>query len=41
MVFLLQISRKKLDEEIDSILSTGIEVKKEYSVGKDISFVIY
>ena len=30
--------RKKLDEEIDSILSTGIEVKKNISVGKDISF---
>ncbi len=30
--------RKKLDEEIDSILSTGIEVKKNVSVGKDISF---
>ena len=30
--------RKKLDEEIDSILSTGIEVKKKISVGKDISF---
>lgn len=30
--------RKKLDEEIDSILSTGIEVKKDISVGKDISF---
>lgn len=29
--------RKKLDEEIDSILSTGIEVKKNISVGKDIS----
>ena len=30
--------RKKLDEEIESILSTGIEVKKNISVGKDISF---
>lgn len=30
--------RKKLDEEIDSILSTGIEVKKNISVGKNISF---
>ena len=30
--------RKKLGEEIDSILSTGIEVKKNVSVGKDISF---
>ena len=30
--------RKKLDEEIASILSTGIEVKKNISVGKDISF---
>lgn len=30
--------RKKLDEEIDAILSTGIEVKKNISVGKDISF---
>ena len=30
--------RKKLDEEIDSILSTGIEVKKNIRVGKDISF---
>ena len=30
--------RKKLDEEIDLILSTGIEVKKNISVGKDISF---
>lgn len=30
--------RKKLDEEIDSILSTGIDVKKNISVGKDISF---
>ena len=30
--------RKKLDEEIDSILSTGIEDKKNISVGKDISF---
>lgn len=30
--------RKKLDKEIDSILSTGIEVKKNISVGKDISF---
>ena len=30
--------RKKLDEEIDSILSTVIEVKKNISVGKDISF---
>ena len=30
--------RKKLDEEIDSVLSTGIEVKKNISVGKDISF---
>ena len=30
--------RKNLDEEIDSILSTGIEVKKNISVGKDISF---
>ena len=30
--------RKKLDDEIDSILSTGIEVKKNISVGKDISF---
>ena len=30
--------RKKLDEEIDSILSTGIEVKKNISIGKDISF---
>ena len=30
--------RKKLDEDIDSILSTGIEVKKNISVGKDISF---
>lgn len=30
--------RKKLDEEIDSMLSTGIEVKKNVSVGKDISF---
>ena len=30
--------RKKLDEEIDSILSIGIEVKKNISVGKDISF---
>ncbi len=30
--------RKKLDEEIHSILSTGIEVKKNISVGKDISF---
>ena len=30
--------RKKLDAEIDSILSTGIEVKKNISVGKDISF---
>lgn len=30
--------RKKLDEEIYSILSTGIEVKKNISVGKDISF---
>lgn len=30
--------RKKLDEEIDSILSTGIEVKKNISVGNDISF---
>lgn len=30
--------RKKLDEEIDSILSTGIEVKKNVSVGRDISF---
>ena len=30
--------RKKLDEEIDSILSTGIEVKKNISAGKDISF---
>ena len=30
--------RKKLDEEIDSILSTGIEVKKNINVGKDISF---
>lgn len=30
--------RKKLDEEIDSILSTGIEVKKNISVAKDISF---
>ena len=30
--------RKKLDEEIGSILSTGIEVKKNISVGKDISF---
>lgn len=30
--------RKKLDEEIDSILSTGIEVKKNISVGKDVSF---
>ena len=30
--------RKKLDEEIDSILSTGIEVKKNISVGKDLSF---
>lgn len=30
--------RKKLDEEIDSILSTGMEVKKNISVGKDISF---
>ena len=30
--------RKKLEEEIDSILSTGIEVKKNVSVGKDISF---
>lgn len=30
--------RKKLDEEIDTILSTGIEVKKNVSVGKDISF---
>lgn len=30
--------RKKLDEEIDSILSSGIEVKKNISVGKDISF---
>lgn len=30
--------RKKLDEEIDSILSTGIEVRKNVSVGKDISF---
>lgn len=30
--------RKKLDEEIDSILSTRIEVKKNISVGKDISF---
>ena len=30
--------RKKLDEEIDSILSTGIKVKKNISVGKDISF---
>ena len=33
-----RIPKKKLDEEIDSILSTGIEVKKNISVGKDISF---
>lgn len=33
-----RFQRKKLDEEIDSILSTGIEVKKNISVGKDISF---
>ena len=33
-----RFKRKKLDEEIDSILSTGIEVKKNISVGKDISF---
>ena len=33
-----RLPRKKLDEEIDSILSTGIEVKKNISVGKDISF---
>ena len=30
--------RKKLDEDIDSILSTVIEFKKNISVGKDISF---
>ena len=32
-----RLPRKILDAEIASILSTGIEVKKEVSVGKDIS----
>ena len=30
--------REKLDEEIDSILSVGIDVKTEYDIGKDSTF---
>ena len=33
-----QIYREKLDAEIASILSTGVEVHTEVTVGKDISF---
>ena len=33
-----RLPRKKLDAEINAILSTGIEVKKNISVGTDISF---
>lgn len=33
-----RLPRETLEKEIDSILSTGIKVHKEVSVGKDISF---
>ena len=32
-----RLPRKKLDAEINAILSTGIEVKKNISVGTDIT----
>ena len=33
-----RLPRTRLDDEIDFILSTGIEVKKNFSIGKDESF---
>ena len=37
MVYLITDFLETLQKEIDSILSTGIKVHKEVSVGKDIS----
>jgi len=34
-----RLPRERLDEEINSILSTGIEVKTNVSIGKDISVI--